>query len=458
MKKYIFLIVFIVFSLPLSVSLAKEHNKRVWESANFKIVEINSNVINVINGKNPIKYQFDLDIYEIYPNSSKPIILVVTFNRAEVEEMENELKAGMPTKFMACKTFIIDIQTGTKYTYEESCAAAITNIWSPDGNYALIGFGYYIVKTDNLIANLKGGDVPKIHISGTDHGCGAVVDADSWHWITNDVVAFGGVACGTFLDYLFYVETQKTEVYCSAYQKPRYGCPEHAFLSASEFIKRLMELSCNYDYSGIKSYVFTKQIDLKKSYLKTTSERDKKSIIKETQNFLFDILTEKILPPWLGTPWSFNGTTRTPGEGSIACGTFVVYILQDVGFKIPSKMARQPSENIIKNLIGTKDIKRFVNAASMEQVKNWIVESGEGLYIVGLDMHVGFMINKNNNITFFHSNYYNPPLRVVNQDLMETSPLTDSKYRVLGKILDEKMTEKWVIGDSFPLTYDYFNR
>ena len=99
-----------------------------------------------------------------------------------------------------------------------------------------------------MIASLKEGDVPKIHISGTDHGCGGVVDVDSWHWITNDVVAFSGGACGTFLDYLFYVETQKTEVYCSAYQKSRYGCPEHAFLPASEFKKRLIELRGDYDY------------------------------------------------------------------------------------------------------------------------------------------------------------------------------------------------------------------
>ena len=79
MKRYTFLIVLIVFSLPLSISLAKEHNKRVWKAVNSKIVEINSNVINVINGENSIKYQFDLDIYGIYPNPSKPIILVVTY-------------------------------------------------------------------------------------------------------------------------------------------------------------------------------------------------------------------------------------------------------------------------------------------------------------------------------------------------------------------------------------------
>lgn len=230
------------------------------------------------------------------------------------------------------------------------------------------------------------------------------------------------------------------------------------FITLIIFYLPLSIMASNDDYLKIKSFITAKQVDLKKSYLDSTGDGAKKAVVKEAQNFLFDILTEKVLPSWLGTPWSFNGITRTPGKGSIACGTFVVYTLQDVGFKIPSKMAMQPSENIIKNLIGTKGIKRFVNAAPMEQVKEWIERNGEGVYIVGLDIHVGFIINKNNKITFCHSSYYDPPLKVVNQDLMEPSPLTRSKYRVFGKILNNKMIGKWFAGDTFPLTYDYFNR
>ena len=74
-----------------------------------------------------------------------------------------------------------------------------------------------------------------------------------------------------------------------------------------------------------------------------------------------------------------------------------------------------------------------------------------------MDIHVGFIINQNDNITFCHSSYYDPPRRVVNQGLMEKSPLTDSGYRVIGKILDDQMIEKWISEESFPVTYDYFN-
>ena len=117
------------------------------------------------------------------------------------------------------------------------------------------------------------------------------------------------------------------------------------------------------DYYNLKVWIFEKRMEFRALYLRAGSEDDRKRIIEEAQEFLFDILTEKVFPAWIGTKWSFNGATRTPGEGSIACGTFVIYTLQDVGFKIPSKMARQPSENIIKNLIGKDKVKGFWNSA-----------------------------------------------------------------------------------------------
>ena len=211
-------------------------------------------------------------------------------------------------------------------------------------------------------------------------------------------------------------------------------------------------------YLTTKNEVKAKQDEFKARYEAAGSDEDRRKIIEESRDYVFETLTEYVLPPWNGTTWDFNGTSRTPGEGKIACGTFVVYTLQDAGFKIPSKMARQPSENIIKNLIGPPPVKRFWNSASMQKVLNWIPSQGEGLYVVGLDIHVGFIINKGGNMTFCHSSYYNPPRMVVNQDVMEKSPLTDSKYRVFGKILDDQMMIKWLKGESFPLTYDYFRK
>lgn len=212
------------------------------------------------------------------------------------------------------------------------------------------------------------------------------------------------------------------------------------------------------EYLTIKEEVKAKRDEFRVRYEATGSDEEKNKIIRENRAFVFEILTESIFPAWHGTNWGFNGSSRTPGKGKIACGTFVIYTLQDAGFKIPSKMARQPSENIIKNMIGPSPVKRFWNSASMEKVLNWVRSRGEGLYVVGLDIHVGYIIYNNDKVTFCHSSYYNPPRTVVNQDAMGKSPLTDSKYRVLGKILDDGMMIKWIRGEEFPITYDYFRR
>ena len=48
---------------------------------------------------------------------------------------------------------------------------------------------------------------------------------------------------------------------------------------------------------------------------------------------------------WKGTPWDFNGTTRIPGQGTIACGYFVTTALQDAGFDLPRYRCGQMAES-----------------------------------------------------------------------------------------------------------------
>lgn len=67
------------------------------------------------------------------------------------------------------------------------------------------------------------------------------------------------------------------------------------------------------------------------------------------------------------------------------------------------------------------------------------------MYVVGLDNHTGFIFNDGEKTRFVHSNYYKADIGVMEQELDSNNPLKDSKYRVIGKILDDKMMEKWVL-------------
>jgi hypothetical protein len=153
-----------------------------------------------------------------------------------------------------------------------------------------------------------------------------------------------------------------------------------------------------------------------------------------------------VLPRWDGTPWEFSGTSRVPGEGSIACGYFVSTTLQEAGLRVErARLAQQPSEDIIKTLAPPEAIARFSNAP-IEKFVAAVASRGDGLYVVGLDIHVGFLIVRGGQVFFHHASYVGPA-KVVRERASESSPLVDSKYRVIGKLFtDDSLIDAWLRG------------
>ena len=156
------------------------------------------------------------------------------------------------------------------------------------------------------------------------------------------------------------------------------------------------------------------------------------------------VVTETIIPAWIGTAWDFNGTSETPQQGSIACGYFVTTVLRDAGLAVSRvKLAQCASEQMITTLIQSKYIIRFSNIA-MEDFIMAIKKDGYGLYIVGLDNHTGFIYNDGKNIYFIHSTFIGTR-NVQKENAATNQILKQSKYKVLGKISsDEKILERWI--------------
>lgn len=143
------------------------------------------------------------------------------------------------------------------------------------------------------------------------------------------------------------------------------------------------------------------------------------------------------------TKWDFNGNSRIPGQGSIACGYFITLILADAGFKIPaSRWAQLASESFILKM--TEDVCRFSNTL-VQEVMEYIGSRDDTLYIAGLDCHVGFIFKKGSVIRFVHSNYYKPGIGVMTEELDSVNPLADSQYRVIGSILEEDTLIRWLL-------------
>ena len=202
----------------------------------------------------------------------------------------------------------------------------------------------------------------------------------------------------------------------------------------------------NETYPELIAQVKKKQTEIKAAYLKADStERD--SIIVVAQDYLLKTITTDFFNHWYGTEWDFNGTTRTPREGKIACGYFITTVLSDAGFKIPRVYwAQQASEYYIKRM--TSDIKRYSNV-SIEKVMTYFQGREDGLYVVGLDSHVGFVYKRGKKLQFVHASYYNPKEGVKSENLDSKNPLSESEYRVIGRILDKEMVRRWILEEEW---------
>lgn len=85
----------------------------------------------------------------------------------------------------------------------------------------------------------------------------------------------------------------------------------------------------------------------------------------------------------------------------------------------------------------------------MAKLIEYLNNQGDGLYIVGLDYHIGFISKLGNHYRFIHSSYYHPETGVMAEPLEGHNPLNDSSYRVIGKLLDSEMIKNWINGVNY---------
>ena len=199
-------------------------------------------------------------------------------------------------------------------------------------------------------------------------------------------------------------------------------------------------------YQDLVSSVEEQRVLFQKEYTEA-DESARDEISERAQSYLLTTITNGFFDQWDGTEWDFNGTTRTPRKGQIACGYFITTVLLDVGFKIPRvKWAQQASEYYITRM--TSDVERFSNRTP-ESMKSYFLKHPDGLYIAGLDNHVGFVYKSGDEVTFTHASYYDPKIGVQTEPLIGDNPFANSAYRVVGRILNKEMIRKWILGESW---------
>ena len=197
--------------------------------------------------------------------------------------------------------------------------------------------------------------------------------------------------------------------------------------------------------TGMQWRLEAERVKLGLRYQQAGSSAQQANVVAQARIIVTESIYKEIFPSWYGTPWDFNGATEVPQQGKIACGYFVSTVLRDAGWRVQRiRLAQQASENIILSLTTDLHVKRFrrvLISDFVSAVKQW----GTGLYVVGLDVHTGFIVNTGTEVYFIHSSYVEPYV-VVREKAIESKILAASNYRVLGSITaDAEFIERWLL-------------
>lgn len=179
------------------------------------------------------------------------------------------------------------------------------------------------------------------------------------------------------------------------------------------------------------------------SRARTPSERE---AVEHDARILLDEALPAMMRCWLGTPWDFHGTADGPGKGKVACGYFVATVLRDAGFQVDRyKLAQQPSENILRTFL-KKEACTLTVGEKYDAFADGLSQAAPGVYVVGLDTHVAFLVVDQGGFRFIHSSG-SSPWCVVDEGREEAHVLRKSNWRMLGNFTgDAGVIQTWLKG------------
>jgi hypothetical protein len=154
---------------------------------------------------------------------------------------------------------------------------------------------------------------------------------------------------------------------------------------------------------------------------------------------------DRFFTAWLGSRWGLGLPQSTrPGQGKVNCGVFVGVIMRDAGFNLPIwKFNRQDTYHAIRSLAPRRTI-RYFHKVPMTDFLAAVRKMGSGLFVIGLDFHIGFLRQDERGLRFVHASYVTRT--VVDEAAAQAIPIVTSKYRMVGKILQPNMLRAWLSG------------
>jgi len=205
-------------------------------------------------------------------------------------------------------------------------------------------------------------------------------------------------------------------------------------------------------YEAFLEQVIARRAELGARFAAARGQRDRAAIRNEARRYIVDTLESHVFPAWMGMPsgGGVQATASRPHEPGmyISCSYFLTAALQNAGLVLESRarFAQAPAAWIERALLPPGgQIHRYGNL-SPEDLERRLVELGEGLYVVGLNIHVGFIVVRDGHARFVHSSY-TPPGTVVDEPVVSSMAiaLSQSKgYWISPLFKDDRIVEMWL--------------
>ena len=200
-------------------------------------------------------------------------------------------------------------------------------------------------------------------------------------------------------------------------------------------------------YENLKQNITIRKSSLTSSYKAAQNDTEREAVLSECRELLESTLPA-MMRCWLGTPWDYNGISETPGKGKIACGYFVSTIMRDAGFLLPRiRLSQQPSQTILGAFV-PRDSMTIRAGMDYPAFHAMVLSKEAGVYIVGLDNHIGFIVHDGSDLRFIHASG-SSPWSVVDETKENAHALRSSHYRVIGNVTAQNDTlKKWLLNEA----------
>jgi len=203
-----------------------------------------------------------------------------------------------------------------------------------------------------------------------------------------------------------------------------------------------------------------RQQELSRQWTRAHAAEAKGRIRQQARELVVKSILDEIIPAWMGTPWYFGEENiegaSMPHDGSISCSQFVTAVLQNAGLRLESRPRWNDAHALYiqRSLApGRDDLHRYRDVSPRELMEK-LKGLKDGLYLIGLNCHVGFVVIENPRVRIVHSNYVDPEQGVVDEPLAKSRAIANSQevgYWITPLFQDDRLIELWLTGRRVPL-------